>query len=152
MKKFKCILLIVCAVTFTSCSIFDTGPQLVYLKHAKIVGPWRWVQSTGGFGGITITPDCTGTSGRILIFKADHTYLSFQADTLSQNGDYTLMREDGNTIMHYKVPREYFPNLPPKQKVNVPDQRVTFKGNDTLILSDVCFDCFTNTYKRIKKR
>jgi hypothetical protein len=146
MKKLQLIFLAICALIFTSCSIFGTDSHSV---HSKIVGRWQWIRSEGGLFPKVITPDCTGVPERHLIFKADHTYLSFQTDSLVQKGKYTLKKEDEKTIISYKISKKYLsPDQPADQYVKF-NQYARFKTNDTLILVPSCADCSTHTYKRI---
>jgi hypothetical protein len=54
---------------------------------------WQWVRSEGGLFPKVITPDYTGVHKSHLVFKANHAYLSFHADTLVQKGRYTLKKK-----------------------------------------------------------
>ncbi|MGD8427873.1 MAG: hypothetical protein PVH63_09585 [Balneolaceae bacterium] len=133
--KLKRISFILLAMIFNSCSIFVGGSS-----PSKIVGRWEWIRSSGGFGGKTITPDSTGVPNRYFNFNSDYTFLSYQADTLVQKGRYSLKEKDGDVIISYYTEDDNFS----------PNQKATFQGKDTLILSDECFDCYISTYIRAR--
>ena len=120
-------------LSLASCSIFGSN-----LNHSDIVGNWKWIKSTGGFAGHTITPDSTGYSQEQLRFSTDHKFLFFRADTLVTSGQYSLSNQRGNIIINYNAATG--PDLH--------DQWIEFNNNDTLILKDRCADCYTSTYRR----
>lgn len=123
------VLVFLCA----SCSVLssDTGAE-------QLIGSWRWLNSTGGFAGWTISPDSTGYSERLVRFRPDNSFSAYRADTLFQSGRYSLEQTDGETIVSYETSDDEW----------LPRQRVEFKGKDTLVLVDLCDDCYRSTYHR----
>jgi len=121
----------------SSCSIFSSNS-----KHSEIVGQWEWIRSVGGLFTQVSTPDSVGVPNSHFNFNSDNTFSFFRADTLVTTGKYSLQQLDDNTIISYDT----------KNDVLFTDQRVTFKGSDTLILTDRCSDCFTDTYFRTNIR
>jgi len=131
--KFYAIVLIAFLLSLSCCSILGSNSN-----HSDIVGNWKWIKSTGGFAGHTITPDSTGYSQQQLHFSKDHKFLFFQADTLVTSGQYSLSNQSGNIIINYNA----------ATGSDLPDQWIEFNKNDTLILKDRCADCYTSTYRR----
>ena len=60
-----------------------------------IIGKWRWVSSTGGIAGVTITP---ASEGYIMFieFTEDSTYRKYAADTLQFEVLYSI--SEGQSI------------------------------------------------------
>lgn len=114
-----------------SCSLVNSD-----WNSTRLVGKWRWVRSTGGIGGWTITSDSSGYGARILQFTDSNVFYRFRADTLWLAGFYTLSTSDE---IRYRVPDSHF-------SVN---QRIRFRGRDTLVLADQCYDCYTSIYVRL---
>ena len=135
MKNLKLISFAVLVLIYCSCTIIDSRSN-----QSKIVGQWEWIYSTGGFAGQVITPDSAGFSGRHFNFKSDYSFSFFRADTLVQTGKYTFEERDDNIIINYITGHED----------SFLNQRVKFRGSDTLILADECYDCYINTYIRIQ--
>lgn len=132
-------LVVALAVLLASCSFFssDDGGD-------GLAGRWRWVESTGGWTGRTITPDMPDTPTILLYFGEDGSFSEYIADTLATHGTYTLTQQGEATIINYEVPgdetaRPYF--LMRRQRVRVEDR-------NTLVLIDACIDCFVSTYRR----
>jgi hypothetical protein len=94
-----------------------------------------------------LTPNSARFHESPLIFRADLAYLSFREDTLIQKGSYSFKKKGRNTIISYNIEKEY---LPEGKNVFIPDKYVEFKTNDTLILRDVCYDCYISEYNRIQ--
>jgi hypothetical protein len=105
--------------------------------QSTLAGEWEWLKSTGGFGGLTVTPDSARYSSREIHFSVDDEFSFYRADTLVLAGQYSLTRESGKTIVKYSTG-----DVPP-----LTDQWVERIKNDTLILTDRCADCYTSTYK-----
>jgi len=135
MENIKLITFVILVLGFSSCSISGSDTN-----ESKIVGQWEWIRSTGGIAGQVLTPDSAGVPGRHFNFNSDYTFSFFRADTLVQTGTYSLEEKDENIIIDYNTEKEDF-------SLN---QRVKFKGNDTLILADECYDCYINTYIRMQ--
>lgn len=118
----------------TSCGVFDT-----HLSEHPLTGQWEWVRSTGGFVVITLTPDSPEQSNRTLSFSSiDNAFTLQRADTLVTSGTYTLKEDEDGTLIHYET----------ANKVYMVEQRIKFKGTDTLNLLDVCNDCYNHIYVR----
>ncbi|MCW9706435.1 hypothetical protein [Fodinibius salsisoli] len=133
MKRTTTITLILFLSALISCSLLDNN------SHAsKIIGQWQWVRSSGGFAGEVTTRDSAGVPDRHFNFKSNGAFTFYRTDTLVQAGKYSLQKKEGDVIISYDTGQKDF----------FFDQRVTFKGKDTLILSDECYDCYIHTYIR----
>ncbi len=64
--------------------IRDTGDSSVLLK-----GTWTWVQTTGGFAGVTETPASTGTTKEVVFYGTNSYRFSVNGVTTS-HGTYTI--------------------------------------------------------------
>src|SRR5699024_5225818 len=105
-----------------------------------IVGNWQLYRSSGGFGGIVLTPDSAEFKETHLHFKPDHRFSISLKDSIIEKGKYDLTRKNGELFVKYKnTGNKFFSN-----------DYASFESNDTLILQDECFDCYINFYKRIK--
>lgn len=132
MKKLSLILL---AVIFISgCELYSGEPNNIVL-----VGKWEWLQSTGGIGGITYTPATTGYT-RTLIINEDKSFKLLRSGKVQYSGRYDLKKDRGGVMIQYNIPQDIF----------IPDQFVTFRSADTLVLRDECLDCFSSTYKKVR--
>lgn len=115
---------------FASCKKEQACP-----KPAGIHGEWEWVQSFGGFGGWTNTPESEGY--RIKLVIDDLIYREFKNDSLVFESQYDLViRPDSvwntNTYIEFDA-----------------GGAQAFKiKEDTLFLYDLCADCFNHVYKR----
>jgi len=101
-----------------------------------IVGEWTWVETIGGFGGWTHTPESLGIEKFLVI---DKEFLKeYENDSLVREVGYSTyieestMGSDTTTFINY-------------ERGN--DQRITVI--DTVLwLHDLCFDC--NSYKYVR--
>lgn len=142
MKRYIVILFVLCGVALTACSV--VGSNRV---HSRLVGKWQWIRTTGGFVGMVITPDSVGYES-YTVFEPDHTYSVFRADTLVKKGKYRSGKEDGEKTISYED-IQYFPPRPNKTSFS-PRQWIKFRGSDTLVLMDQCYDCYISTYVRVR--
>jgi hypothetical protein len=105
----------------------------------SIMGKWRWVKSVGGIGGVTLTPQSTGTNFRDE-FYADSTYKRFENDSLIAQHSFSIVKGYDNGASG-KV------DLLKAGLIN----RSIFISNDTLYMGDLFIaDGFGDTYVRIK--
>jgi len=133
--KFRILTFLSIALLFMSCSILSSNSH-----SPQIVGQWEWVRSSGGIMGETKTPDSTGVPERHLNFNVDQSFSFYRADTLVQKGRFSLNEKGEDLIISYHTADNHF----------FMDQRLTFQGNDTLILADECYDCYINMYVRAR--
>lgn len=107
-----------------------------------VLGNWNWVESVGGFAGRTMTPKSEGFTLR-LVFKFDNRSEFYRNDTLSASTKFTISRQvigsDSVKVISYE-------NNPYMYK----SQYITVVHNDTLILQDLCMDCYRHTFTRIR--
>ncbi|MBI4410544.1 MAG: hypothetical protein HY561_12600 [Gemmatimonadetes bacterium] len=109
----------------------------------QICGEWSWLESRGGFtGGDVRTPDSVGYSQR-LIFQPDSTFQRFRGDSLAASGRFTVTRQ--TTMFGPATVVDYLNAA--GDRVGLP-QRVSFAGRDTLLLDDLCTDCYGHRYAR----
>ena len=106
-------------------------------QPAGIVGNWIWVESVGGFGGWTLTPE---TELRTSSLRIDLAHFSeFVNDTLVRQEGYHLGISDD-------------PLLGSEEKTFIAFQsggKQAFLLSDSeLVLIDQCFDCFLHRYRR----
>mgnify|MGYP005847180983 CR=1 FL=1 len=134
MNQLKLIFFLLFGLFFSACSIVSSDSN-----SSQIVGQWEWFRSAGGFIGEIITTDSAGVSTRHITFKSNFKFSFFRADTVVVSGKYSISKKNGETVISYDTEKKFFF-----------DQRVRFKGNDTLILADECADCYINYYKRDK--
>jgi hypothetical protein len=104
-----------------------------------LAGSWTWVSSTGGFGGDTRTPVTAGYGARIE-FRADGRFEEHRNDSLTRTTTYVVVREP--TIFHAE----------PTDVIRFGDagmaQEAGIAPGDTLLLADLCNDCYFHVYTR----
>jgi len=105
-------------------------------KALKIQGDWNWVESTGGFAGLTLTPESEGLTRSLRV--DDTTFKYFENGELKETFTYRLDTYSGN------------------KPCNFCDFVVLGRGlekfyvleEDSLQLIDQCDDCFNHIYER----
>lgn len=113
------------------------GCSLQTETSLDLSGEWIWVQTYGGFAGITMTPESEGYSQK-LIFKSTSSYSIVREGEVIRQGKYRF-----NTIEIGGSSRDVI--------VFEPNSWETFitLSKDTLFLDPNCMDCFHDIY--IKK-
>jgi len=133
MKKITFLLLLI--IYCSACKKDDS-----VISSSGIIGEWSWISTCGGIAGICYTP--RSTNQRInLVFTVDSMYKSFINDTLKDSGKFHVYRlisadtKDTSNILQYGSTSDLFSII-----------------RDTLYFSpgDLCFDCFSTNYQRIK--
>jgi len=123
-------------------SIPEGGSWFAWRSYTNpvIFGSWGWVQSVGGIGGWTLTPPPYAR----VVFGTDGTFVYYRADTLVASTTYRIVREvvpffgsETLNIIHYGDPNRFMP------------QAFTVV-NDSLILNDLCIDCYTHLYRKVQ--
>lgn len=133
--RMRWALLVFLSFVLGSCSLFG-------LDHKpRLVGSWQWIRSTGGIGGQTVTPETPGYSSKLLRFE-EETAALFRADTLVWRVRYSVEEKDDQPMVVYYLEDE---------EAFLPAEYLRFKGasKDTLVLRENCFDCYTQTYRRV---
>src|SRR6218665_944307 len=103
MKSLICSILVICAVSCNKEDLKTAGN----ISTDKLYGKWKWVQSTGGFAGRTITPQSEGYRSSVE-FKRNNTAAFYRNDSLTNqsaftlNKDKTIFSEDPAYIIKYQ--------------------------------------------------
>jgi len=111
-----------------------TGPQSM-----GIYGSWNWLKSAGGIAYQEYFPPPIMRQ----VYNEDGTFQLYKNDTLKSSTIFTIKREmtgwstDTANVIHYKDSIQFQP------------QMFTI-DRDSLILRDLCMDCYIHIYKRIK--
>ncbi|MEN8125873.1 MAG: hypothetical protein ABFR32_12180 [Bacteroidota bacterium] len=104
--------------------------------NSRLVGKWKWIESSGGIMGVTYNPENTGKE--ITIEFTSNTKKSYINGVLEYQTTYYL--EKGESIFSTeKVDLINFENGF-KQSIEI--------NNNNLILSDEVYDGFWHEYKR----
>jgi hypothetical protein len=108
-------------------------------QPADIYGSWNWLKSSGGFAYQEFFPPPQMRQ----VYNEDGTFQLFRNDSLQASTSYTIRREmtgwshDSVYVIYYKDSLQFQPQM-------------FTSGSDSLILRDLCMDCFTHIYKRIQ--
>lgn len=106
-------------------------------KAIGINGEWIWVESVGGFGGWTLTPESEKMTKKLVI--DDFFYKEFVNDSLVLETKYELGISDE-------------PLLGTEEKTFIKfdsgGEQAIIIGDTELEFIDQCFDCFSHRYKR----
>ncbi|WPR71344.1 hypothetical protein SLW70_15630 [Flavobacterium sp. NG2] len=128
MKKIASFLLI--GIFIICCSSDKNIPD-----HHSLLGNWNWIESTGGFAGVTLTPESTGNT--IILQISNTTIKKYVNGKLESELKYTI--EIGPSIFGDKKPMIVYEN----------DSKSSFELVDNqLILNEECNDCFQSKYLR----
>jgi len=114
--------------------LFLSNPKAEDMQN-NIIGTWVWVETSGGFAGITKTPQSTGKTMRLVI--SDSTVKKYVNDTLRSELTYTIKSQ--SSIMGQISSMIIYENSA--------KQSFVVQG-DNLILKDQVFDGFQYVYKR----
>lgn len=127
-------------------SLQDTLPRDHYYpteifqpSNAKIYGTWKFLYKQGGFGGWIIDP--TYDYLEIIPFGI---YGIVDHDAIQVTGKIQIDQQDSSTTLLQFIPDQIAPEL-----YQIPPKSVWLQGPDTLMLSDLCADCYTDVFKRI---
>jgi hypothetical protein len=113
----------------------------------KLFGTWNWVQSTGGFGGQTITPTTTGYSQTVEFGKNG-------INKIYKNGKQqdkykftlTLGTSIHSTGLAYLINYKHTGLFHYNESITA--QSIMFGGQDSLFLCDEASDGYDNIYTR----
>ncbi len=137
MKKLSFLLIITSLFAF-SCTKEEVSSASE--SKSSLVGEWRWISSTGGIAGKTITPSSAGYE-RKLVLTSDLKFSRYKDNTLESSGTYQLTQ--GKSI--YKVEQVDFIKFSDGTSAVIISQSAT-----ELSLADNFYDGFGETYQRIK--
>jgi hypothetical protein len=123
----------------TSCCFSQTNAK-------KLIGKWRWIETSGGFAGAISTPESEGKTIKIE-FTSKGIHNEYEDKKLVYSRPYRVEKapagngESTEWILHgsKKDMRQ--------QKMS---ENFEFRGKDTLVLSPRCPDCFVRVFVRIK--
>jgi hypothetical protein len=105
---------------------------------SRLCGNWKWVNSSGGFNGDTITPETEGYEKKLKLFK-NYSYLVYKNGKIIKSGIFELSYGEsiGSVEMCYQIKFQ-----------NEFLQSITFIGKNQLRLSEECYDCYSHLYER----
>ncbi len=106
----------------------------------RLIGQWRWIGSSGGFTGAQIFPE--HENDRKLKFDTDG-YYACLCDP-NTTGTYLIGEPEWDPYEH----RIFYSQVPDAHWMG-DVQDAQFLSSDTLVLSDVCRDCYMHTYVRV---
>jgi hypothetical protein len=118
------LIILISAVIMMSCSRDESH---------WIIGNWEWVKTSGGFGGVTYTPQSTGRH-EILKISMD-TFCYYVNGELKDQIDYKIIMSESGTRLIQQGERQILQSF--------------ILTDDILILRDPCCDLFEYTYRRL---
>ncbi|MBT8388013.1 MAG: hypothetical protein KJO12_11430 [Ignavibacteria bacterium] len=107
--------------------------------HSKLLGKWKWIESSGGIDGRTETPESTGNDVKIEITRT--TIKTFVNGILESEINYEI--EVGSSIRTTQKTDLILYE-------NGTIHSVLIIGN-SLVLFEECYDCFQHNYLKVKK-
>ncbi len=132
-KRFVSIYFFISLVLMVAgCSKEDDCSQSNDLK-----GEWIWVESVGGIGGWTLTPESQNVTKKLVI--DDATFSEFVNDSLIFKSTYTLGISE--KVLIGTTEKTFIQFETGNQKA------ILINGAD-LELIDQCYDCYSHRYRR----
>lgn len=118
-----------------------TSCQKAEIEDARdeLKGSWDWVQSSGGIGGWTLTPNSEGYSQRLEFTNKKVT--KYRADTVQFDQSYSLSKDMSNITGEEELMINPGPG-------NIGSTLLL--DGDTAYFLEECFDCFSHKYVRTK--
>ena len=122
--------------------------QLSNPELKKLLGRWEWIETSGGFAGKIITPVKAGYTDEIE-FNKEGIFQEFKNGKLQDKKRFSITKEKSNLIgdSAYIIA---FDSMDSSFVRAIQKQSVSFKGSDTLLLNEECFDCFSSLWIRKK--
>ena len=106
-------------------------------QNTKIYGRWKYLYATGGNSGDTVDPTYD-----YIEFVHFGIYARLIDNNLLDMGQVIIIEQDASvTLIDFKPDEEYNAPL-------LGEKSVSFIGEDTLLLSDTCADCYTHYFRR----
>jgi hypothetical protein len=132
-NKRNCFLAFVALViTFLPSCQKDCG---CVMPPTGINGEWIWIESVGGIGGWTLTPESEMITKRLYI--DDFTFKEFVNDSLVFESDYDL-----------EIRQDTFWDTNRYIMFESGGERAIKIGASELDMHEMCFDCFSHKYRR----
>ncbi|MCD8739660.1 hypothetical protein LT679_03510 [Mucilaginibacter roseus] len=132
------IIAVIIVLTFFSCKTAKLSVEAGKVSRANLKGQWDWKKTTGGFAGITTTPE---TARYILHIEfKDNELLFYKNDAITQRYHFSLIKD--KTI--YSMDSLYI--IKPDNAESAIPLVVTKMVKDTIVLADNVNDGFSSTY------
>lgn len=106
------------------------------VDDVSIGGQWDWVESSGSFAGVTITPETENKTMKIII--TEDFFQSYVDGVLSFQTGYEFIKSD--ELKSYTDEGLVL-------KLDNGDRYAVFRYEDRLILREPCVDCWEHLYK-----
>ncbi len=124
-----------------------TGPEPSDLQDT-----WNWLMSEGGLFPQRHTPESTGYD-QTIVFGADSVFEWFRNDSLFLHATYFVLRDSSLSSRELVYLRDIVASPPldflcSRAGEACPVWWIQFVSRDTLILHDLCLDCFNHWYLR----
>ena len=130
------------SLIISSCTKDKTVDTKSYVDvPTNLIGTWNWQHSSGGYAGVTITPETTGEV-RIIKFDTDNNFKYYVNGVLKTESKFHI--EKSVSIYGNEIALILITNTLPSR------QSLQFSASDTLTLSEEVFDGFGHQYIRLK--
>ena len=144
MKNLFLLLTVLCL--FCSCSKDDVSADISVdgtsenneKPNSNLIGKWKWTKSTGGIGGIEITPASTN---KVIVLEISNDRIKVVEDGKTISDESYTIQSKKSIYGGQKEMIVYEKNAPLYQSYEIKESE--------LLINDECFDCFTHSY--IKK-
>jgi hypothetical protein len=139
--KSKLFLVAIICLIFVSCAKENVVDTRLYVDiPPALIGNWNWFSTSGGIAGSLSTPETTGETRRVE-FDNKSNFRYYVNDILKS--DHAFKIEKSKSITGNDSAFIAYNLLSSRQSI-------MFRGSDTLILFDECFDCYEHYFIRIK--
>lgn len=141
-------------LSFTSLGLLTAGCrkkiEMPDAKLEKLLGKWEWLSTSGGISGSVSTPATEGHT-RQTEFTNKGLYYTYEDNNRLNKMTYSITKEmSSNTQEEAFMLKAKDRQGIAKTKEVMVAKTIEFAGDDTLVLTDDCIDCYREIYKRIK--
>ena len=140
------LLIVLFSSLFFGCKKESTDIEFPNSQSKQLIGSWKWVESSGGFTGSTINPTTEGFSDQMEFSEKGKNYKFREGEEMIiRNFEFEEKKSIFNSQIVYMI--KYTSTS--EGNLNNWFQSYHFIGNDSLFLSDECYDCYGHLYVRV---
>ena len=140
------LLIVLFSSLFFGCKKESTEIDFPNSQSKQLIGSWKWVESSGGFAGNIINPTTEGYAKQMEFSENGKHYEFKEGEKMViRNYEFEEKKSIHNSQIEYMIKFR----SPPIDNDTYWFNSFDFVGNDSLFLSDECYDCYGHLYVRV---